>query len=217
MVRVGRARVVAGIVAIAAAVAAAVLLVAGPLTDGSTSGDGAGSRLPPSGRRALTALFREELEPFGLRITRAVLQSLETYERDPRGTHLALYVEPISDSYTDAQYIENFTELTRTFVPDVFERWSGLESFDICQEPLGDDRESPPPVTQIFVHRDALDRVARWRSASLVDLLAASPSVPRTSAGYYVYFAPDVRDEPQLEEAAARAGWKPPPDPPAGG
>jgi hypothetical protein len=60
-------------------------------------------------------------------------------------------------------------------VPAVFKRWSGLRSFDIGQGPSNDPRAAPPPVTQIFLTRDALDRGGSWKTATLSELLAASP------------------------------------------
>ena len=134
------------------------------------------------------------VKPLGLRVSRGMLQSLETYQEDPQGTHLALYVEPIEPDYSDAQYLKMFTTLTHKFVPAVFKRWKGLESFDICQEPVDDPREVPPPETQIFVMRSALDRVGNWKTANLTELLSASPRVRSVSSGYYVYFAPGLRD-----------------------
>ena len=172
-----------------------------------TAGPPAAANLPPSEERDLARLFRAELKPLGLKVSRGLLQHLETYEADAKGTHLALYVEPVDRDYSSAEYVENFTTLTRMFVPKVFERWKGLESFDICQEPYADPRESPPPVTQIFLTRSALDRVGSWRKAELPELLAASPRVRSVSAGYYVYFSPTVRTDPAFIEAAKNAGW----------
>ena len=42
---------------------------------------------------------------------------------------------------------------------------------------------------------------------NLNELLTASPRVRSVAAGYYVYFAPELRDEPAFVEAAAKAGW----------
>lgn len=167
----------------------------------------AGADLPPAELAKLQKLFDAQVKPLGLRVSRGLLQNLETYEEDPEGTHLALYVEPRAPGYTDAQYVENFTKLTRKFVPAVFDRWKGLETFDICQEPVDDPRDVPPPTTQIFVARSALDRVGNWKKANLAQLLAASPRVRNIAAGYYVYFTPTLRGEPAFAEAAAEAGW----------
>jgi hypothetical protein len=190
---------------LAAALVALVALAATVIPSHRASA--AGADLPPPTLAALQRRFDPQVKALGLRVSRGMLQNLQTYEEDPEGTHLALYVEPIKPGYTNAQYLENFTKLTHLLVPAVFERWKGLESFDICQEPVDDPRAVPPPVTQIFVERDSLDRVSGWRRASLTQLLAASPRVRSVAAGYYVYFAPSLRDEPTFLDAAAEAGW----------
>ncbi|MBM3660356.1 MAG: hypothetical protein FJW95_12770 [Actinobacteria bacterium] len=193
-----------GLVALAVLVAiGASVLVAAPVRPAHA----AGPDLPPPQLAKLQKRYNPVVKPLGFRISRGMLQSLETYEEDPEGTHLALYVEPIEPGFSDARYLKTFTTLTRKFVPRVFDKWKGLESFDICQEPVDDPREVPPPYTQIFVTRDALDRVGNWKTANLTALLAASPRVRSVAAGYYVYFAPELRDEPAFVAAAAKAGW----------
>jgi hypothetical protein len=167
----------------------------------------AGKDLPPPSLAKLKKLFKADVKPLGLRVTRGMLQNLETYQEDPEGTHLALYVEPIDSDYSNADYLENFTKLTHEFVPAVFKRWKDLESFDICQEPIDDPRDVPPPTTQIFVTRNALDRVGKWKKADLTELLAASPRARNISAGYYVFFSPALREDPDFIEAATEAGW----------
>ena len=53
------------------------------------------------------------------------------------------------------QYVEGIAAASRVFLPNVFARWPGLESFDVCQEPpaSADEPKDPPPVTQIEVTR----------------------------------------------------------------
>ena len=183
------------------------MIALGAITASPVAARAGGLDLPPYTLAKLQKEFNPEVKRFGLRVSRGVLQNLGTYEDDPKGTHLALYVEPIDGGYTNAQYLKNFTKITRAFVPAVFNRWKGLESFDICQEPVSDPAKVPPPLTQIFVTRDALDRVGSWRTADLTQLLAASPRVRSVSAGFYVYFAPSLRSEPEYTEAADAAGW----------
>lgn len=191
-----------------------VVAITAAMTLAVSSGPaGAGSPdLPPAKFKKLAKRFDPVLEPYGVQLSRGLLQDLDTYRPDPRGTHLALYVEPIDADYASARYIENFTALTREFVPKVFDKWEDLESFDICQEPYNDTRESPPPVTQIFLTRDALDRVGDWRKAELSELIAASPRVRNVAAGYFVYFAPSLRTDPTFAAAAREAGWTDPTD-----
>jgi hypothetical protein len=196
-------RAVAALVVALTLSAAALALVVGPSTAGAASPD-----LPPPKQAALAKMFRDELKPLGLRVSRGLLQRAETYEPDPTGTHLALYVTPTSSKYANADYVKNFAKLTRVFVPMVFNRWNGLQTFDICQEPMNDPRDSPPPVTQIFVGRTALERVGNWKRATLVELLAAAPKERRQrGADYYVYFNPDIRQDPQFQVAADAAGY----------
>lgn len=173
----------------------------------ATGAGAARSDLPPADVKTLTKLFRDKLQPYGLRITRGLLQNPTTYKPDPVGTHLALYVEPKSAQYSTADYVKNFSKLTHEFVPMVFNRWSSLQSFDICQEPLNDTREAPPPVTQIYLTRSALDRVANWKKASLTELLAAAPVDRRRSSDYYVYFNSDTRKDPGFVKAADDADY----------
>jgi hypothetical protein len=195
------------------AVAGLVVAVAFMFAVTSAAPASAKSDLPPSRIGDLAKLFRADVKPLGLKVTRGMLQNLETYQPDPDGTHLALYVEPRHAQYTSADYVRNFTKLVHKFLPRVFDRWSGLQSFDICQEPVGDTREAPPPVTQIFVMRQALDRVDNWRTATLAELLAAAPADRRHGSEYFVYFAPAIRTDPTFAKAAAEAGWSGPSSP----
>jgi hypothetical protein len=190
-----------------------VLTVTGALTTVTAAPAWARDDLPPFTVRRLAKVFRTDVQPLGLVVQRGKLQNLDTYESDPDGTHLALYVAPRSSEYSNADYVRNFTELVHRFVPMVFERWKGLESFDICQEPANDTRAEPPPLTQVFVTRDALDRVGNWHTATLRELVAATPRV-RTGSDYFAYFAFSLRDEPTLQ-AAIEASGRPVPTVPA--
>jgi hypothetical protein len=198
-----RLRVAAGIARGVAVVTVALLAV----VVGAPSAGAGPSDLPPPKLKALSKEFKDELQPLGLRVSRGLLQNETTYRPDPDGKHLALYVEPKSSRYSWADYVANFTKLTHAFVPMVFNRWTGLKTFDICQEPLDATREAPPPVTQIFVSRDALDRVASWKQATLTELLAAAPAERRAGSDYYVYFNGTTRADPTFRQAAQAAGY----------
>jgi hypothetical protein len=191
-------------VALAVAVGTIALAVAAPAE--------ASSDLPPPNRAALAQMFRDELKPLGLRVSRGLLQNPDTYKEDPNGTHLALYLTPTSSQYVTADYVRNFARITRVFVPMVFHRWPALQSFDICQEPANDPRDEPPPVTQIYVTRTALDRVGSWKHASLPDLLAASPKQRQRGGDYSVYFDGDVLQDPAFQKAADAVGYPTAPD-----
>jgi len=193
-----------------AALLVSLVLAAGAFTvaTGPTAG-AANANLPPAKEAALAKLFHDELKPLGLRVSRGLLQNPETYQSDPKGTHLALYLTPKSASYATADYVKNFARITRVFVPMVFDKWKGLRSFDICQEPVDDPRAEPPPVTQIYVTRDGLDRVGKWKKATLEELLAAAPKDRRQrGADYYVYFNGDIRKDPKFQTAADDAGYQ---------
>ncbi len=112
---------------------------------------------PPVEAADLVQTYRDDLAALGLVLTDRgglIDRSNGGYEKSPRGDHLALYLEPSGD-VSDADYVDGIVSATRVFVPDVFERWSGLASMDVCQEPLGELQQlrDPPPVTQIEVTR----------------------------------------------------------------
>jgi hypothetical protein len=176
----------------------------------AASGAGAARRLPPPDRDDLARIFDPMLEDLGLRTTRARLQNLRTYETDPNGRHLAIYVEPIDESYTDAEYIENFTETAKIFLPLVYKRWRGLKSFDVCQEPRSseDSREEPPARTQLLVTRAGAKDV-RWRTVTLVTLLTeALEHRSDRSSEFTVYFEESLATQRELAEARFIASAK---------
>jgi hypothetical protein len=148
-------------------------------------------RLPPNDVGALRRLYDPVLATMGLRMTRAQLVDATDgrYQPSNDGTHLALYVEPTGD-YTTDEYATGFWQLTSLMTPDVFNRWPELVSYDICTEPLPsvDDRPEPFPVTQVNLSRVAASQID-WEDGSLVDLLAASRTLPDVK----VVFNRDVR------------------------
>ena len=191
----------------------ATLVVAVALTP-ATAGTGASAatrdrRLPPSSRTALVKLLGPMVEPLGLHVTRAALVDSEN-RRSPTGTHLAVYVEPDGD-YTPADYLGGTVTVSRVFLPFVFDRWPGLRSFDVCQEPVTsvDDRSEPPPETQVFVRRrgaGALD----WEQADLSALLAESGRAAREAGdsapvALTLFVAKHLQRTPDYRDAVARA------------
>ncbi|HEX6311128.1 MAG TPA: hypothetical protein VF152_05845 [Acidimicrobiia bacterium] len=177
-------------------------------SDDSGSGpEGSGSeraeRLPPNDFDQLAEMFDPELAPLGLRLTRGALVDTDGgYEVSDTGRHLAVYVEPVGD-YTPADYVDGIVTTAQVFLPDVFERWDRLETFDVCQEPLpsDDDREEPPPVTQLYVAR-ADAAAVEWETTTLPELVAATtPSSP----SFRLYVAPAIASDPAYLEAAGAA------------
>jgi len=134
--------------------------------------------LPPNNLSAMQALFGPDLERLGLRLTRTALidTSEGRYSPSPEGKHLAMYAEPI-EPYTSERYARNIVPLTKIFVPTVFERWSELESFDICQEPIASDEPEPPPVSQVNLTREQAQEMD-WANLTLEGLIRAAIDEP---------------------------------------
>jgi len=141
----------------------------------------AGGALPPAGALELEPIYGELLAELGLELTDRgglIDRSGGGYEPSASGTHLALYVEP-NGARTAGQYIEGIHGLAVVFA-DVFERWPGLESYDVCQEPAGEDDPSgaePLPVTQIELTK-AEAAAIDWDAISVVDLVRSSLADP---------------------------------------
>ncbi len=156
--------------------------------------------LPPNDVGSLRRLYDPALAALGLRLTRGALidRSNGGYEPSDRGTHLALYVEPLDDSFTLADYVEGLWTVAALVTPDVFARWADVETYDICQEPPPgvDDADEPLPYTQINLSRVVSDSID-WESGSLPDLLA----VARTSADFDLVVAKEVRETPEYRAA----------------
>jgi hypothetical protein len=154
--------------------------------------------LPPNDVGSLRRLYDPVLAPLGLRLTRGALIDLAAggYEPSNEGTHLALYAEPIAPEYSPAQYLESFWDVSATITPDVFARWSSLESYDICLEPVDavDDREEPFPVTQVNITREAAATID-WANGELVDLITRG----RTDADIRVIVSRDLRTSPEFQ------------------
>jgi hypothetical protein len=140
----------------------------------------AGRRFPPNSVEAMRALYDPVLAPLGVRLTRAALidTSDGRYTKSDDGTHLALYVAPLEpdpERYPTARYVEGIWTITALLTPDVFTRWPGVQSYDVCQEGLTPPPPGgePPTETQVNIERPAADKID-WTSGSLVDLLAVS-------------------------------------------
>ncbi len=163
-----------------------------------------GQALPPNDVGTLRRLYDPALAALGLRLTRGALidTSGDSYMPSDSGTHLALYVEPLDDTYTPADYVEGLWTVSALVTPDVFARWSGVASYDICQEPPPsvDDDKDPLPYTQINLTR-AESAAFDWASGSLPVLLAAA----RTSGDFDLVVAKEVRTTPQYQAANSAA------------
>jgi hypothetical protein len=130
--------------------------------------------LPPSARKDLVAIFEQKVKPFGLRVTRAALVNPATQKRNPNGTHLAIYVEPTGD-YSIEDYLDGTVDVTKVFLPYVFNRWKSLKSFDVCQEPRPavDSRAVPAPETQVYATR-AGNKLVDWKTVDVATMIRTS-------------------------------------------
>jgi len=187
--------------AIAAAGALACTAAVG-CSSGSGNKDSA-KALPPNDKAAIERAFAPALERLGVRLTRGALVDLKTGKPSATGTHLAVYVEPAGD-FTPEDYARGTVRTLRAFIPTAFERWDGLTSFDVCQEPLpaADTRPEPPPVTKVDLTKAASDKV-RWDDLDLARLLHDAKRLgPRALS---VYAKPDVRLTGLYQDATAKA------------
>lgn len=183
----------------------AFLLVAAVFAGAACGPDGTEERsLPPNDFEQLVDIFDAELEPLGLKLTRGALidTSNGRYQPSDTGRHLAVYVEPTGE-YTTTEYAEGIVPSAQVFLPEVFERWDRLETFDVCQEPLpaDDDREEPPPVTQLYLSRSDSERFD-WKTVTLPELIAAAEGA---GPEFRLYAAPPVRSDPAYAEATLQA------------
>lgn len=172
-------------------------------SSGSGNGNSNAHALPPNDKAAIERVFAPALKPLGVRLTRGALVDLRTGKPSPTGTHLAAYVEPTGD-YTAEDYARGTVRTLRAFVPAAFERWGGLTSFDLCQEPLPavDARPEPPPVTKVDLTRAAA-RTVRWGDLDLVGLLRNAKRLG--SSALSVYANPDTRTTSFYRDATAKA------------
>ena len=186
-----------------------VATLSGALPAGAAAPD---RNLPPSTFEELTKIFDDKVGDLGFKTTRALLQNLDTYASDPKGRHLALYLEPIDDEFTDAQYVASFADVAKVFLPLVYKRWKGLKSFDVCLEPLQseDSSEAPPPVTQLLVTRRGV-RALDWQDATLTDMLVAADKHRATEeddADVYVFFDDRLDHVPELKQARTESAQR---------
>ena len=145
----------------------------------STEPDG---ELPPPGALDLEPLYGEALAAVGMQLTDrggTIDRSDGGYVPSPDGTHLALYVEPIDDDRSPQEYIDGILDVALVF-SDVYDRWPGLETYDVCQEPADPEGilgPEPLPVTQIELTRAQSDAID-WESVTVEDLVHGSLADP---------------------------------------
>lgn len=171
-------------------------------TDGTTGTVDNDGSLPPAGALDLEPIYGDALAEIGLKLTDRgglIDRSGGGYVQSAEGDHLALYVEPIDDR-TTPQYIDGIRSVAAVF-GDVFDRWSGLASYDVCQEPADDDQPEPLPVTQIELTR-AEAAAFDWDSVTVVDLVRASLADPQ---GLALRVSAELSIDPAYEAIVAEA------------
>jgi hypothetical protein len=203
-----------GLAAVALAVTAAACSSGG---SGGSGDDEARGALPPNNKASIEQVFSRRLDELGLRLTRGALVDLRTGKVSPRGTHLAVYVEPVGPFSAD-DYARQIVAVTKVFAPRSFDTWRGLTSFDVCQEPLQslDTRPEPPPKTKVNMTRKASGEVG-WRDLDLPQLLTDAKRLGTRELS--VYAEPEVRRTTMYQDAVVKAqaavpSTNPPPPPP---
>lgn len=181
--------------------------------DSSSVTTAAPDALPPPAALDLEAVYGDALRELGLRLTDRgglIDRSGGGYEPSATGTHLALYVEPIGDRSAE-EFVEGIASVAAVF-GDVFDRWSGLESYDVCQEPVEDppapngqpyDASEPLPVTQIELTR-AQAAAFDWATVTVEELIEASRADP---PGLALRVASSLVRDPAYR-AVAGGGWQ---------
>ena len=173
----------------------------------STTTDPPPGNLPPQDALDLEEIYGDALAELGLRLTPRgglIDRSGGGYVSSPTGRHLALYVEPVAAGRATEEYIEGIRDVAVVF-SDVFERWPGLEGYDVCQEPPdpgGDQGEEPPPVTQIEFTREQADAID-WDGVTVLDLVRGSLAEPRTLA---LRVSPELANHPAYQAILDEAG-----------
>jgi hypothetical protein len=159
----------------------------------------AAAGLPPPTIDALRPLIEPLVTPLGLRLTRASLVERATGRPGPEARHLALYVEPTTD-WTTQRFVDTIVPLAAAVTPFVFQRWPGLDTYDICQEPPPgvDDRPEPAVVTQFETDR-AYATATDWARVDLGTIVRDSMATP--SVGVSLFSNRDL--QPALAAAAA--------------
>jgi hypothetical protein len=190
-----------------------VLLVVALAPAGSAGAAGRDASLPPSARKDLVAIFDKKVKPFGLRVTRAALVDPKQ-RRDPKGTHLAIYVEPTGE-YTPQDYIDGTVDVSKLFLPYVFNRWKSLKSFDVCQEPHPevDDRPEPAPETQVYATR-AGNKLVDWKTVDVATMIRTSHEQAAATpvngdVQFSVFVAKHLQNTPAYQAVAGTAATTP--------
>ena len=117
-----------------------------------------GSPLPSDDFNILAALYDPLLATRGLRLESAYLSTPDGYYGDSDDYHLAIYAQATRALSPD-DYVTNVTWAASDLTADVFTRWPGLDSFDLCQQPQPTtDEPAPGQVTRIDITRSGAEQ-----------------------------------------------------------
>jgi hypothetical protein len=185
-----------------AGVAAALLL--GACGDDDRSADVATTTTEaaprPSGLEEVRRTFSAEVDALDMVLTEeGGVIDLETYLPAPEdGTHLSIYLAPRS-GIDDQAYLDGILETARALAPGIFERWSAIETFDVCQLPPADDGEGAA-LTRLDMDRSSVESLD-WAALDLPTFLAAARERP--DDGIRLYVTRSLREAPAYQEATA--------------
>lgn len=164
----------------------------------------------PAGLDEVREVFADDLADLGLRLTdRGGVLERDGYVASTTGTHLALYVAPIG-AYSEDDYAEGVLATARLLGPEIFRRWSALESFDVCQEQPGTRSVGGQPDLAPFTQLDMTEaRVADldWDTLTLAELLAVASE--HAGEGIRLYVADPIQESPTFVDAKGTAGLSP--------
>jgi hypothetical protein len=129
------------------------------------------------------------------------------YTPSTTGRHLSVYVEPVGER-SDDQYVDGILDTARLLGPEIFQRWSAIESFDVCQEPPAavDDAEEPAPYTRLDMRR-ALVEELDWDGLTVPTFLTLARD--RADDGVTLYVGSPIRGSDPFQAAMAEAGLSP--------
>jgi len=185
-----------------------VTMAAGAL--GACGSDGASAAADrPADLAEVRDVFAADLAELGLRLTDrgGVVDVDGGYTPSATGRHLSVYVEPTGEHST-AQYVDGILDTARLLGPEIFERWSEIESFDVCQEPPAsvDDADEPAPYTRLDVRREQAEAID-WDGLTLPTFLALASE--RSEEGLSLFVESSIRRSDEFEAALAAAGLSP--------
>jgi len=189
------------------AVLAALALAVGPgcaSDDDETKPPAPKADLPPDGTKPIAAIYDARLAPLGWKVQRASLEERDQPQPKPPGKrHLAVYLRPTGQP-TTKDYLDGLATVSKVFLPQVFEQYPGLQSFDVCLEPTEaqDPSAYPKALTQVHVNRPQAGAVD-WRTADAAEVVAAG--IVRHPNTLVLLVSPTLRATSEWQELQAAA------------